>query len=72
MYGVVIKEAAYLLGLSTHTVKSYYKNIIKKFNVNRTADLIVFAIKMDSIASQNNREPFNHNFICSAGCRTCR
>ncbi|PWN60058.1 response regulator transcription factor [Chryseobacterium oncorhynchi] len=43
--GKTIKEAAYDMNLSPHTVKSYYKNIMKKFNVNRTSDLIVFAMK---------------------------
>lgn len=42
--GKTIKEIAYELELSVHTVQTYYKNIMKKFNVNRTADLIVFAI----------------------------
>ncbi len=43
--GHTIKEAAYELNLSVHTVQSYHKNIMKKFKVNRTADLIVFAIQ---------------------------
>ncbi|WP_336733549.1 response regulator transcription factor [Chryseobacterium sp. VD8] len=43
--GKTIKEAAHSMNLSVHTVKTYYKNIMKKFNVNRTSDLIVFAIK---------------------------
>jgi DNA-binding NarL/FixJ family response regulator len=43
--GNTIKEAAYKMNLSVHTVKSYYKNIMKKFNVNRTSDLIIFAVK---------------------------
>ncbi|PQA55509.1 response regulator [Siphonobacter curvatus] len=43
--GRTIKETAYYLKLSAHTVQGYYNNIMKKFKVNRTADLIVFAIK---------------------------
>lgn len=43
--GKTIKEAAFEMNLSAHTVKSYYKNIMKKFNVHRTSDLIVFAMK---------------------------
>lgn len=43
--GRTIKEMAYDLGLSAHTVQTYQKNIMKKFKVNRTADLIVFAIQ---------------------------
>lgn len=43
--GYTVKEVAYKLGLSVHTVQSYHKNIMKKFKVNRTPDLIVFAIQ---------------------------
>lgn len=43
--GKTIKESAYDMGLSINTVQTYYKAIMKKFNVNRTADLIVFAIQ---------------------------
>ncbi|MFT3681957.1 MAG: response regulator transcription factor [Ferruginibacter sp.] len=43
--GKTIKETAYELQLSVHTVQTYYKGILKKFKLNRTADLIVFAIQ---------------------------
>lgn len=43
--GHTVKEAAFKLNLSVHTVQSYHKNIMKKFKVNRTADLIVFAMQ---------------------------
>ena len=43
--GKTIKETAYDMELSVNTVQTYYKTILKKFNLNRTADLIVFAIK---------------------------
>lgn len=43
--GNTIKEAAYKLSLSVHTVQSYHKNIMKKFNVHCTADLVVFAMQ---------------------------
>ncbi|BAV07899.1 DNA-binding response regulator, LuxR family [Filimonas lacunae] len=43
--GHTVKEAAYKLNLSAHTVHSYHKSIMKKFKVNRTADLIVFAMQ---------------------------
>lgn len=43
--GRTIKETAYEMGLSVNTVQTYYKSILKKFNLNRTADLIVFAIQ---------------------------
>lgn len=43
--GKTIKESAYDMNLSVNTVQTYYKAIMKKFNLNRTADLIVFAIQ---------------------------
>lgn len=43
--GKTIKESAYEMNLSANTVQTYYKAIMKKFNLNRTADLIVFAIQ---------------------------
>lgn len=43
--GKTIKESALEMRLSVNTVQSYYKTILKKLNLNRTADLIVFAIQ---------------------------
>ena len=43
--GKTIKETAYEMNLSVNTIQTYYKAILKKFNLNRTADLIVFAIQ---------------------------
>lgn len=43
--GKTIKETAFDMDLSANTVQTYYKAILKKFNLNRTADLIVFAIQ---------------------------
>lgn len=43
--GKTIKETAYEMQLSVNTVQTYYKAILKKFNLNRTADLIVFAMQ---------------------------
>lgn len=43
--GKTIKEAAFEMQLSPNTVQTYYKSILRKFNLNRTADLIVFAIR---------------------------
>jgi len=43
--GKTIKECAYEMQLSVNTVQTYYKSILKKFKLHRTADLIVFAIK---------------------------
>ncbi|XZF15188.1 response regulator [Chitinophagaceae bacterium MMS25-I14] len=43
--GNTMKEVAFSLKLTQNTVQSYYKNIMKKFNVNKTTDLIVAAIE---------------------------
>jgi len=43
--GLTIKEIAYDLKLSTHTVQYYHRCILTKFKVKRTSDLIVFAMQ---------------------------
>ncbi|MBD2755290.1 response regulator [Spirosoma validum] len=43
--GMTVKEIAHNMELSAHTVQTYLKKIMKKFKVNRTADLIVFALR---------------------------
>lgn len=43
--GKTIKEVAYELKISTHTAQYYHRCIMSKFKINRTADLIVFAIQ---------------------------
>jgi DNA-binding NarL/FixJ family response regulator len=43
--GRIIKEVASELGLSVNTVQGYHKNIMHKFNVKRTPDLIIEAIR---------------------------
>ncbi|MBL7703078.1 MAG: response regulator transcription factor [Ferruginibacter sp.] len=43
--GLTIKEIAYELKLSTHTVQYYHRNVLSKLKVKRTSDLIVFAMK---------------------------
>jgi DNA-binding NarL/FixJ family response regulator len=43
--GLTIKEIAYELDLSVHTVQYYHRNVMKKLNLHRTADLIVFAMQ---------------------------
>jgi DNA-binding NarL/FixJ family response regulator len=52
--GKTIKESAYEMNLSVNTVQTYYKAIMKKFNLNRTADLIVFAIQNGLYNPQDN------------------
>jgi len=54
--GKTIKETAFAMHLSPNTVQTYYKSILKKFNLNRTADLIVFAIR-NGLISQKKLNP---------------
>jgi DNA-binding NarL/FixJ family response regulator len=39
------KEIAFDMQLSINTIQSYIKSLLRKFKLNRTADLIVFAMK---------------------------
>jgi two-component system, NarL family, invasion response regulator UvrY len=43
--GLTIKEIAYDLKLSAHTVQYYHRNVMEKFKVKRTTDLIVYAMQ---------------------------
>lgn len=43
--GKTIPEAANVLNISVNTAKSYYKNIMRKFNTHRTSELVVLAIR---------------------------
>lgn len=43
--GLTIKEIAYELNLSAHTVQYYHRNVLAKLKVKRTSDLIVFAMQ---------------------------
>jgi DNA-binding NarL/FixJ family response regulator len=43
--GKTIVETATTLSLSVNTARTYLQNIMRKFGVNRTPDLILFAIK---------------------------
>jgi DNA-binding NarL/FixJ family response regulator len=54
--GKTIKETAATMQLSANTVQTYYKSILKKFNLNRTADLIVFAIQNGLVNSKTDNE----------------
>lgn len=44
-HGSSIKEIAHKMKLSSNTVQSYHRNVMKKLKVSRIADLIVYAIK---------------------------
>lgn len=43
--GKVAKEIAHELNISTHTIYTHRKTILKKLQVNTTAELVLFAIK---------------------------
>lgn len=43
--GHTIKEIAYELKLSAHTVQYYHRSVMDKFKVRRTTDLIVYAMQ---------------------------
>jgi DNA-binding NarL/FixJ family response regulator len=43
--GRTIKEIAHEMQLSTNTVQTYYRNVMKKFGVNRMVDLVSLAIR---------------------------
>lgn len=43
--GFTIKEIAYDMNLSVHTVQYYHRNVMTKLKVKRTSDLIVFAMQ---------------------------
>lgn len=43
--GRTIKEIAYDLKLSTHTVQYYHRSVMEKLKVKRTTDLIVYAMR---------------------------
>lgn len=42
--GRTIKDIAGSLGVSSHTVQYHQRNILRKLNLSRTADLIVYAV----------------------------
>lgn len=52
--GKTIKEAAGMMGLSNNTVQSYHKSVLKKLNIRRTSDLIVFALQSGLIVPEIN------------------
>ncbi|WP_157486823.1 response regulator transcription factor [Dyadobacter alkalitolerans] len=43
--GQTIKEIAFELSLSIHTVRYYYRSVMDKLKIRRTADLIVLAMQ---------------------------
>ncbi len=43
--GKTIKEIAHLLKLSPNTIQTYYRSMLRKFEMKKTSELIVFAIQ---------------------------
>lgn len=43
--GLTIKEIAFDMSLSVHTVQYYHRNVLSKLKVKRTSDLIVYAMQ---------------------------
>ncbi|PSK88135.1 response regulator transcription factor [Taibaiella chishuiensis] len=56
-----VKEIAYEMQLSLHTVLSYQKNIMRKFKMNRTIDLVAFAIEHGIYSETHNTSPANRH-----------
>ncbi len=50
--GKIAKEIAQELNLSTHTVYTHRKNIMKKLNVASTSELVLYAVRHDLIKSE--------------------
>ena len=50
--GLIAKEIAGILNLSTHTVYTHRKNIMKKLNLNTSSELVLYAIN-NGIAENN-------------------
>jgi len=49
------KEIAYELELSLHTVQEYLRSVMRKLKVNRTTDLVVFAIQKGLYNPSHNK-----------------
>lgn len=48
--GKIAKEIAAVLNLSTHTVYTHRKNILRKLNLTSTSDLVLYALELGLIA----------------------
>ena len=48
--GLIAKEIADILNLSTHTIYTHRKNIMKKLNLNTTSELVLYAVNNGFVA----------------------
>jgi len=52
--GLIAKEIADTLNLSTHTIYTHRKNIMKKLNINSSSELILYAINNGLVSTEPN------------------
>lgn len=52
--GLIAKEIANQLNLSTHTVYTHRKNIMKKLQMNSTSELVLYAIQKGLVAPEES------------------
>ena len=51
--GLIAKEIAAQLNLSTHTIYTHRKNIMKKLSIGSTSELVLFAVKSGIVVASN-------------------
>lgn len=52
--GLIAKEIADTLNLSTHTIYTHRKNIMKKLNINSSSELILYALNNGLVSTEPN------------------
>lgn len=50
--GLIAKEIASELNLSTHTIYTHRKNIMKKLNISSASELVLYAVKIGIVSSR--------------------
>lgn len=53
--GLIAKEIAERLNLSTHTVYTHRKNIMKKLQLNTSSELVLYAVNQGLVSQTGNR-----------------
>jgi DNA-binding NarL/FixJ family response regulator len=51
--GLIAKEIADVLSLSTHTIYTHRKNIMKKLNINSSSELILYALNNGLVSQES-------------------